>query len=204
MWPGVGFVSWFVFLARTPHGGARLRISRGAMRHFHLPRTWGDTIAIHEKSLLNMPDGCVRAGAGSTCSTLRGPGEANLDYRRWGTKNPGRFHQPEEILTCPPDALVSAGSSRSRVGEIQLDGGTAIGNMKIAVAVHLLHRNHWVVLLSARERLWLAQSPTRVFISEVTRRLSRRAWIHHFMESARCQQVSCERISADPRCRNCR
>src|SRR5688572_28099242 len=41
--------------------------------------------------------------------------------------------------------------------------------MKIAIAEHLLHRNHWVVLLSSRERLWLAQTPTRVFISEVTR-----------------------------------
>ena len=74
-------------------------------------------------------------------------------------------------MTCPPDALVSAGSSRSRVGEIQLDGGTAIGNMKIAIAGHLLRRIHRSVLLSSRERLWLAQTPTRDIFPEVTRHI---------------------------------
>ena len=117
-----------------------------------------------------MPDGCVRAGAGSTCT--RFAGQAKQDQlQRWGTKNPGRLRNPRQSPTCPLAALVRASGSHTRVSEIQLDGGTAIRNMQIQGTVHLLHRIHRVVLLSSRERLWLAQSPTRVFISEVTRRL---------------------------------
>ena len=49
-------------------------------------------------------------------------------------------------------ALVSAGTGHSPEGEsIGLDGGTAIAMEQIDHCV-LLHRYHWAVLLSARER----------------------------------------------------
>lgn len=57
------------------------------------------------------------------------------------------------------------------MGEITKDGGTAIGNMKIAIAGDLLRHIHRSDLLSTRERLWMAHSPTRDIFPEVTRRI---------------------------------
>lgn len=137
-----------------------------------------------------MPDGCIEAGAGSTCTCFAGQAK-QIDLLRWGTKNPGSFHKPEERLDVSA-GRASARERQSYPGERDLVGlryrnrkheEYSFGSSSVSKPLRCppFFSRAPVVGAIPHSGIYFRSYPA----------LNCRDFVHHFTESAKCQQVSC-------------